>query len=219
MQDPDLSSRHLHAGHRAGSQQAPPTLIPRHGLGLGFDAIQKLSTRHQWFTHVRLLRPHLTRSRRAVSATLTPSALNRRSLRWFAASPCRAAAEGHTSISGTAPKRQSVSYIGPPFRSRQTRCCHSTIVSNTRSVIRLMVSRDTSAPYTSARWACTSPVVRPLATSDTTKSSTPTRRRWRLRTILGSKVPLRSRGTSTSTGPMSVTTVLVRVPLRELPEW
>jgi hypothetical protein len=40
-----------------------------------------------------------------------------------------------------------------------------------------------------------------------------------VRTILGSKVPLRSRGTSTSTGPMTVTTVLVRLPLRELPLW
>jgi hypothetical protein len=36
-------------------------------------------------------------------ATLTTPALDRRSLRWFAASPCRAAAEGHTSISDAAP--------------------------------------------------------------------------------------------------------------------
>ena len=37
------------------------------------------------------------------------------------------------------------------------------------------------------------------------------------RTILGSKVPLRFRGASTSTGPMSVTTILGPVPFRELP--
>jgi len=103
VQDPDLSSRHLHAGRRLGSQQAPPRLIPRYDLNLGFDVNQKLSTRHQWFTRVRLLRSHLTRSRRAVSATLTTPALDRRSLRWFAASPCRATTEGHTSISCTAP--------------------------------------------------------------------------------------------------------------------
>jgi hypothetical protein len=36
-----------------------------------------------------------------------------------------------------------------------------------------------------------------------------------LRTILGSKVPSRSRGTSMSTGPTSVTTILDRFPFRE----
>ncbi len=55
-------------------------------------------------------------------------------------------------------------------------------------------------------------MVRPLATSDTTRSSTPTRRRWRLRTICGWKLASRSRGTSSSTGPTSVSTVLARVP-------
>jgi len=41
--------------------------------------------------------------RRDFSATLTTPALNRRSSRWFEASPCRAASEGQTSISCTAP--------------------------------------------------------------------------------------------------------------------
>src|SRR5215211_7993158 len=41
--------------------------------------------------------------RRDFSATLTTPALNRRSSRWFEASPCRAAPEGQTSISCTAP--------------------------------------------------------------------------------------------------------------------
>lgn len=56
---------------------------------------ESLSTRRQRFTFVRLLGPHLTRSRRAFPATLSTPALDRRTLRWFAASPRRAAAEDH----------------------------------------------------------------------------------------------------------------------------
>jgi hypothetical protein len=77
-------------------------------------------------------------------------------------------------------------------------------------------SRDIDVPYTSARCAWTSPVVSPFAVSEITISSTPPRRRCRLRTNCGSNVPARSRGTSISTGPTSVITVLARVPLREL---
>ena len=50
--------------------------------------------RQQWFTHVRLLVTHLTRSCRAFSATLTTSALDRRSLRWFGLPTCTASPEG-----------------------------------------------------------------------------------------------------------------------------
>ena len=64
-----------------------------------------------------------------------------------------------------------------------------------------------------------SPVVRPLAYSDRTISSTPVSRRCRFLTICGSKVPSRSRGTSISTWPvLSVSTVFGRVPLRTLPD-
>lgn len=45
----------------------------------------------------------------------------------------------------------------------------------------------------------------------------PVSRFCRLATIFGSKLPSRSRGTSISTEPTSVSTVLERVPLRELP--
>ena len=75
------------------------------------------------------------------------------------------------------------------------------------------------APYTSAKWALLSPVVRPRAVNDNTIRSTPSRRRFPFGTITGSNVPARSRGTATWTGPTSVRTVLARVPLRELPEW
>ena len=80
-----------------------------------------------------------------------------------------------------------------------------------------IVSRDIVVAYTSARWASTSPVVRPLAVNEMTIESTPSKRRWRLRTVCGSKLLSRSRGTSISTGPISVSTVFDRVPLRELP--
>ncbi len=89
--------------------------------------------------------------------------------------------------------------------------------SMTLSVMVEMVCLETWAPYTSARCAEISPCVRPLADSDKTISSTPDSRRCRLRTSWGSKVPATSRGIRTSTGPTSVTTVLVRLPLRLLP--
>jgi hypothetical protein len=88
---------------------------------------------------------------------------------------------------------------------------------STRSVIFEIVSREISVEYTSARWASTSPVVRPLAVSEITIESTPSSRRWPLRTVNGSNVPSRSRGTSISTGPISVITVFERVPFRLLP--
>jgi hypothetical protein len=56
-----------------------------------------------------------------------------------------------------------------------------------------------------------------LAVSDNTISSMPLSRRWRFLTICGTKLLLVSRGTSISTGPISVNTVLARVPLRESP--
>jgi hypothetical protein len=55
-----------------------------------------------------------------------------------------------------------------------------------------------------------------LADGEITSSSNPDRRRLRLGTICGSKLPSRSRGTSIWTGPISVT-VLDRCPLREFP--
>ena len=84
------------------------------------------------------------------------------------------------------------------------------ISSITRSVIRETVSLDTDAPYTSAKCALISPVVRPFAYNDSTTASTSVSRRCRFVTITGSNVPSRSRGTSISTWPaLSVSTVLV----------
>jgi len=60
-------------------------------------------------------------------------------------------------------------------------------------------------------------VVSPFADSDKMISSTPVKRRWRFLTICGSKEASVSRGTWICTGPISVSTVLLRRPLRELP--
>jgi hypothetical protein len=61
-QEPGPRSRHLHAGHHLGSQQASPRLIPGPQTVPGFDATRCFSTRHQWFACARLRDPHLPRS-------------------------------------------------------------------------------------------------------------------------------------------------------------
>ena len=81
----------------------------------------------------------------------------------------------------------------------------------------VIVCFDTSAPYTSARCAAISPWVSPFADKEITISSTPVSRRCLLATIFGSKLASRSRGTDSPTGPASVSAVLARWPLRELP--
>jgi hypothetical protein len=124
---PRPSSRHLHAGHHLANQQAPARLIPGPHAAPGFDVTHMFTTRPQWFAHARLLGPHLTRSKRAFSAALSTPALDRRTLRWFAASPCRATAEAHRPTGrplhlrcNTAPSARP-STTRPPLRSWHTR--------------------------------------------------------------------------------------------------
>ena len=81
--------------------QDPAKLIPGSSTHPGFDAISPDPTPSTVVHSRSSSRLPLTRSRRALSATLTTPALNRRSLRWFEASPCKATPEGHTSISHT----------------------------------------------------------------------------------------------------------------------
>lgn len=57
---PRPSSRHLNAGHhRSRKNRTPLRLIPGPMAFPGSDVIYTVSTRPQWFTHVRLLDPHL----------------------------------------------------------------------------------------------------------------------------------------------------------------
>ncbi len=97
------------------------------------------------------------------------------------------------------------------------RFCQSAISSSTRSVIFEIVSREMFVEYTSARWASTSPVVNPFAVERDHHRVDPVEAALVLATVSGSKLPSRSRGTSSSMGPISVITVFDRVPLRELP--
>ena len=63
------------------------------------------------------------------------------------------------------------------YTTSRGRFCQATMSSTMASVIRLIVSRDTSVPYISARCAWMSPVVRPLAYSEITLPARPSRRR------------------------------------------
>jgi hypothetical protein len=85
MFEPESDSRHLNAGRHAGSKRISPALIPEQRLLPGFDVVPTLSTLRRWFTCVRLSDPHLTRSRRAFSLTLTTGALYPSRSRWFGA--------------------------------------------------------------------------------------------------------------------------------------
>ena len=82
-----------------------------------------LSTRRQRFAFARLPGPHLTHSGCAFSATLTTPALDRRSLRWFGTSPCRAIPGGRSPISGTA----SIGWQRSPTSSPSSRSWHTHI--------------------------------------------------------------------------------------------
>jgi len=61
-------------------------------------------------------------------------------------------------------------------------------------------------------------VVMPRAYRAMIRSLKPLSRVWPLRTICGSKLPARSRGTARSTAPISVSTVFPVLPLRLLPD-
>ena len=112
-------------GQSAGSRQAHrgPEFQAR------FRCRLSVSTRQQWFTRVRLLDPHLTRSTaRLFRDAHHPGPEDRRSSRWFAASPCRATAEDHQpnqgragpSISDAASPHRTGFYIDSPQRTWHT---------------------------------------------------------------------------------------------------
>ena len=72
----------------------PPDLSRSPGLAPVSTPLEFVTTRHQRFALARLPDPHLTRSLPRLLPQRSPRpALNRRSLRWFEASPCRATPE------------------------------------------------------------------------------------------------------------------------------
>jgi len=60
VEEPESGSRRLCAGHRSGSKQVSPELVPGQQLDPGFDGVPTLSTRCRRFTFVRLPDSHLT---------------------------------------------------------------------------------------------------------------------------------------------------------------
>jgi hypothetical protein len=72
----------------------PPDLSRSPGHAPVSTPLRFVTTRHQRFASARLPDPHLTRSLPRLFPQRSPrTALNRRSLRWFGASPCRATPE------------------------------------------------------------------------------------------------------------------------------
>ena len=110
--------------------------------------------------------------------------------------------------------RAGHTWHGAPHAGRE---CQWVVSSATTSVTRDIVAADTFDPWISSRWEPLSQVPIPQASSDEIMSSTLPSRRAHLGAIIGSKEPLRSRGTVICTGPWRVCTVLVVFPLREMP--
>jgi hypothetical protein len=119
--EPEPSSRHLCAGHRQGSKQVSPWLLPGQQLDPGFDVVATLSTGHQWFTFVRLLGSHLThlvRRFRVAHHHDSFTAAARGGLRPPPAGRSRRANLHHQRNTAS---RQLVFYTEPSFNVRGTR--------------------------------------------------------------------------------------------------
>jgi hypothetical protein len=108
----------------------PPDLSRDPGLAPVSTPLGFVTTGHQRFALARLPDPHLTRSLARLFPQRSPRpALNRRSLRWFGASPCRATPEDLPP--SLAQHRIRRSYMPSSFcvrdtRPVETRRCHSS---------------------------------------------------------------------------------------------
>jgi hypothetical protein len=132
MQEPEPSSRHLHAGRHLGSRQAPPRLVPGLQSIPGFDVTFLFRHVISGSLSLAFLAHTCRAQRRDFPATLTTTALDRSSSRWFAASACTAAAEGHQDTNArllhllhSTESSDLILYIQPPstFVAHQwTRC-------------------------------------------------------------------------------------------------
>ena len=84
-------------------KQVPVYLIPKLPTYPGFDSHLRLSTRHPWFTFVRLYDSHLTSFYTCLFPTRSPTTpLKCRSCGWFATSACTGDCEGPALIHCTA---------------------------------------------------------------------------------------------------------------------
>ncbi len=115
-------SRRLYAGHRLANRRAPARLLPGKGQESPVSMSLLLSRRFDSDAFpcfpgrallARLPGPHLMRSSRTFSLSLTTTVFSQRSTGWFDACPRRPTSEGHTSISCTASHPKG-SYMAPP---------------------------------------------------------------------------------------------------------
>jgi hypothetical protein len=131
-------SRRLCAGHRLANKRAPARLIPGKGQG---SPVSMSSLNSRRFDSdalagfpaqallARLRGPHLMRSCRTFSLSLTTTVFSQRSTGWFDACPRRPTSEGHTSISCTASLPKDLLHDSsfcvrdaqPPFANRDGR--------------------------------------------------------------------------------------------------
>ena len=87
-------SRRLHTGHHLASKRVSARFIPKIYTDLGFDVVSCISMLRRRFALARLPDPYLTRSSPRLFPQRSPRpAFNRRGLRWFGTSPCRAIPE------------------------------------------------------------------------------------------------------------------------------
>jgi hypothetical protein len=93
-QEPEPGSRHLYAGRRLGGKQVAPRLLPRQTT----SSVLTSSHTYDTFPVVHSRSPSWLLPAAFLGATFPqrspPRPLCRRSLRWFGASPCRAAPAG-----------------------------------------------------------------------------------------------------------------------------
>ena len=83
LRKPMTDSCHLYAEHRPPSNQTTGGLILGCPNAPSFDAVVRVTTRHQWFTYVHLSAKHLPGFVPTFPTTLTTTALNRSSSGWF----------------------------------------------------------------------------------------------------------------------------------------
>ena len=136
VQEPRPGSRRLHAGRHLGSQQAPPRLLPGPRSRPGFDATV---VSYDTSSAVRSRSPSWP-TPDAISVAPFPQrsprpALNRRSLRWFGASPCRATPEDLPLSPAQHRIQQVLHHSRTPFCVRDTRPAQTLVVFGSRAVL------------------------------------------------------------------------------------
>jgi hypothetical protein len=116
--EPEPGSRHLYAGHRLGSKQVLSQAHPEVTTRLGFDAVYTLSTRHQWFTRVRLPGSYLTHYSCALSVRSPPRLLTDAACGGLKPLPAQRLRRAHLHLWCSQLPSGSTFYIEPSFSLR-----------------------------------------------------------------------------------------------------